>query len=939
MSEIQLTIRDMSAGLRMRLDEINEPAGSFRLMRNARITDRGGVAKRQGISVIGDYDSSGDAVKGLFAFEKADGTDILVKMRGTDHQFLDTIWKNFETGLTESVTGYAPHVFNTDDTDYLYYSSKENGYRRWRGYFDTTQSTLFPDVRILCVGGGGGGGGQYYAGTGGGGAGGFKDESDISVAVGSYAVTVGDGGNGSDFNWYGQNGEGSSVGSLISVSGGGGGGGGSSNIDDGRDGGSGGGAGYKGQVGEGISGEGHDGGNAAAASDYGAGGGGGASEVGADGSGVDGGAGGDGEASDITGSSVTYAGGGGGGGNTTGGTGGAGGAGGGGAGGDASAAGNDATANTGGGGGGMGKSGGTSGDGGSGVVIIRYATADITATGGSITTDGDYKVHTFTSDGTFEVTAVSGGTAIPVSTTLKNDVFYSGTATSVSTTTLDVADTPWATDVWTGFYVRITSGAQSGKVSLISDTTDTAITFDAIAGLSGTPTFEIRQLAVPSSGTILVDGISVDYTGITDDDEFVVSSAPAVASGSSVVLASTLFPENPKGQALDVWLTKILVANIKSAMAKDSSGNDIATSVSRAVYVSASEDGTDFSFSSPRSADEGDIISLAHGGGRVLDVASQEDSVYMGTPNYIEKLTYSQDGNDLPIREPLKPGVGIDGKFIKGKDDIYFFTPAGELTSVGRVADRDATPQSLDIGFPIRRLLNDRVNTNAVGLEWKNRLHLAQRLDSSSTHNDRMLIYNRGTKSFEGDWLLPASSLAVWDGKPCFGTSNGANVMKMYDGEADEWDGTEYSISTEVRSNWVNVTPSGMADQSITGIHFSGYIRGNSQANLYLFTDYSDDPSVTIDFSGEEDDFIYSTNVLASMGQLPLGEQPMASIDKADVDGYRRFRFSVWFPDIYASAISWGWKSSGKNEYIEINQVGFSVTADPLSIAPNLIKT
>ena len=31
-----------------------------------------------------------------------------------------------------------------------------------------------------------------------------------------------------------------------------------------------------------------------------------------------------------------------------------------------------------------------------------------TATGGTITTDGDYKVHTFTSSGTFEVTCVGG---------------------------------------------------------------------------------------------------------------------------------------------------------------------------------------------------------------------------------------------------------------------------------------------------------------------------------------------------------------------------------------------------------------------------------------------------------------------------------------------------------------------------------------------------
>src|SRR3990167_5617139 len=44
-------------------------------------------------------------------------------------------------------------------------------------------------------------------------------------------------------------------------------------------------------------------------------------------------------------------------------------------------------------------------------LVWRKASAGgsfIVATGGTITTDGDYKVHTFTTSGTFEVTANSG---------------------------------------------------------------------------------------------------------------------------------------------------------------------------------------------------------------------------------------------------------------------------------------------------------------------------------------------------------------------------------------------------------------------------------------------------------------------------------------------------------------------------------------------------
>jgi len=142
----------------------------------------------------------------------------------------------------------------------------------------------------------------------------------------------------------------------------------------------------------------------------GGGGGGGASGSAGNnggGAGSDGttGNGGDGTASAISGSSVTY-GGGGGGGTGGGGTGdpGNGGAGGGGDGSNSSTFGSPGTDGLGGGGGGGGNNGGVvgyGGDGGSGVVIIRYQSDEVLATGGTVTTSNGYQIHTFTSSDTF----------------------------------------------------------------------------------------------------------------------------------------------------------------------------------------------------------------------------------------------------------------------------------------------------------------------------------------------------------------------------------------------------------------------------------------------------------------------------------------------------------------------------------------------------------
>ncbi len=257
-------------------------------------------------------------------------------------------------------------------------------------------------AQVLVVAGGGGGGRG-----GGGGAGGLIYTTSIIYPGESYAVTVGAGGAGSSTN-IGSNGGNSVFNGLTAIGGGGGGGNGNTTAaTPGNSGGSGGGGGLSvtgtdgAAGGSGTPGQGNAGGYGTAASCSPSGGGGGAGAAG--GAGVAGskaGDGGTGIAISITGTSIYYGGGGGGASWCLGQ--GAGGNGGGGAG--AATSGTAGTANTGGGGGGgAGNPSGGGASGGSGVVIIRYPTGSMTATGGTITTSGGYTIHKFTSSGTFTV--------------------------------------------------------------------------------------------------------------------------------------------------------------------------------------------------------------------------------------------------------------------------------------------------------------------------------------------------------------------------------------------------------------------------------------------------------------------------------------------------------------------------------------------------------
>ena len=234
-------------------------------------------------------------------------------------------------------------------------------------------------AQYLLTGGGGGSGALSNGGLTGGGGGGQVVEGSTTLTVGTHPVIVGLGGAvgvaGSDTTWLGFTAKGGGVGGAEQTAGGNGGnGGGAGNAEY---------VGSGGDLGAGDwqsfpGGSGVVGGFSGGRDDINAAGGGaGAGGAGGQATQNTGGDGGAALASSISGASVNYGGGGAGQGLGTDGT--------------------PATSAYG--------QGGTDGAGTAGVVRVRYLTGAITATGGTITTDGSYTVHTFTASGSLVVSS------------------------------------------------------------------------------------------------------------------------------------------------------------------------------------------------------------------------------------------------------------------------------------------------------------------------------------------------------------------------------------------------------------------------------------------------------------------------------------------------------------------------------------------------------
>lgn len=538
--------------------------------------------------------------------------------------------------------------------------------------------------------------------------------------------------------------------------------------------------------------------------------------------------------------------------------------------------------------------------------------------------------------------ALAGGeTALTVDTTLIEDIYESRTATGSSATTLTVSSAVWAADQWNTFYVYITSGVHTGKIRLITDTTTTQITFDTLGSDPGSCTFEIRRLLIPASGTVIYGGTTITYTAVPTATTITVASAHAASDNSVVTLVPTEYEANPRGNRFANYLGRIIVGGVRSAISRNSAGDLQGHASGSAAFVSKLNNPLDFQFAATRTAGEGDMISMPYGGGPITDVVAQENTAYLFKKDYIEALVYSQDADDLAVREPLKPGAGSVGKTTRGTDDLYFFTPSKQFSSIGRVRSQDIRPQTQDIGSPISRWL-DRADVSSVGrgVEVSGKVYIPLRSTTASSANDVILIYNRNTNSFEGIWELPAFGIVEFGGEYYLGSSQGANVYKMFHTRNADIEGENvFGYSFDVATHFVNLTAQPAYQQSMHGLYVEGYIGLQTTITYSIWKDFSETPSVTFTFASDEEGYLDGAGSNIFLGDEPMGLNNL-QIDYSDVDfdGRRHFSLRVYFPFIYGNYFSLGVSSSGTDQNHETTRWGLMITEEP-SINTNRIKS
>jgi hypothetical protein len=453
----------------------------------------------------------------------------------------------------------------------------------------------------------------------------------------------------------------------------------------------------------------------------------------------------------------------------------------------------------------------------------------------------------------------------------------------------------------------------------------------------------------PVSGNLTVGTTTVAYSAIPSSTTFTITDPlTGLADNSPVTVQPTEYPGAPRGNRLENHHTRMIVGGVQSGMSRDASGNLQGSQSTATVYVSKIRNATDFAFASPRIAGEGDIITAPYGGGNITDIVNFEDSFAVFKKSYIELDKYATNSTaDIVDSNPLKTGFGAQGRVIKGKDDVYFVTADNQITSISRVQQKDTVPQSTNIGLTVKRLIDTYDFSNVHGDEFKQRLFFSCKAASDDNYNNRTIVYNRQTKSFEGIWLIGASGFIKSGGNFYYAESQGPNVWEMFTGVNDIRGDNEFGISANWLSNWMHVTPgprggraraNQFSVQSVNSLGFEGYIKDGTIINFSLYKDFSDTSVLSFPFgnSDEDLDFMTGGDLGSFLGSNPLGLTPLGSISEAGQDGYRHFKFIIYFPDIYSNYFSLGIQSAGLNQSYEITRIGLGTSEDALQSATSI---
>lgn len=379
----------------------------------------------------------------------------------------------------------------------------------------------------------------------------------------------------------------------------------------------------------------------------------------------------------------------------------------------------------------------------------------------------------------------------------------------------------------------------------------------------GTATWTESGFINTGTRSVIINGGTYTYTGGESTTTLTgVSpdpSAPAFAVGTLIIAGVQV-------------VANITTTGLPTAFPNDLIGvyNNhvfIGSETYRSVYMSKSTSYTDFSYSSPRLAAEGGLVTLDATPNAFI---VQEENMYISAgKNFWYKAIFrpsTDNTNEAFEIERLKTStqkaaVG-QGGVENAINDIAFISNEPTFDLLGRIDQVSITPQNKALSDPIKPDFDRYDFTDCHVKYFKNFVYIAV------PREGLLLLYNIQKEWWEPPQILPIGRLAIIGGALYGHSSEVPETYKLFNGRNDK----DNPIDAHARFSYQNFGDR-VKLKSFTEWSTEGYISANTLLRKTMYYEYGGaEGNPYVDIDGSDDSILFSVSPDYSLGTHSLGE-------------------------------------------------------------------
>jgi len=414
----------------------------------------------------------------------------------------------------------------------------------------------------------------------------------------------------------------------------------------------------------------------------------------------------------------------------------------------------------------------------------------------------------------------------------------------------------------------------SGGIATFASATATTIT------IQGSSSTEEKGFFTAGTRQLIVDGTTYTYTGQTGTQFTGVTPDPTLAghaAGELIVQAIRSSSNTPAS-----GFTNDLIAVLDNQVF-------VASTTDRLVYVSANNDFTDFTKSSPRLPGEGEVLTFdapivgfdigfeaETGVPKFMNVTAAKDFWYRVNFELSSDLT-NETLTIIPLKSSTQQGAIVQSAIGKMKNFTAFITNEPTLDFLGRIENIN-TPQSKPISDPIKTDFDGYDFTNAHIKYFRNNLYI------TVPNESLLLVYNIEKGFWESPWTMPAGRLAIIGGDLHLHSNATPSTYKLFDTYSDNGN----PISAKARMSYMNY-----GDRVNFKDHTETFVEGRITENTLLTRKllYEYDGSVSTDteeIDGSDPKTTFGLSEDGSLGKDSLGKSKLGGSGETDL--LKKFR-------------------------------------------------